>query len=445
MLESPVALIPHHQLLIFLLQVCALLVTARLLGALVQRVGIPAIVGELAAGVLLGPTILGKVTPGFFDWLFPRDPAQFHLLDVVAQLGVLLLVALTGAELDLAAARRRRRAVAAISAAGLLIPLCLGVALGWLMPAGVLPDGSDPLVFALFLGVVMGVSALPVIAKTLMDLGLFGHRVGQLIITCGALQDIAGWLLLMVVSALAVTGPPGGNKVLLLASLPVMACLLLIGRPVARTAFGVAGRSGAAGRSGVALIVIMTLVGAAAAHAVGLEPVFGALVAGLAIRAAAPHAEQSLSVVRTWVLSVLAPLFFATVGLRLDLTALADPAVLAVSAAVLCVGVGGKFAGAWIGGAVSGMGRWERLAVGAGINARGVVEVIIATVGLRLGIVDGRMYTVIVVFAIVTSLIAPPILRFTTRRMRTPEIAATAGGTSPSLTDPSPRVSSLRN
>ncbi|MFI6532782.1 cation:proton antiporter [Nonomuraea sp. NPDC050547] len=439
MLESPVALIPHHQLLIFLLQVCALLVAARVLGALVRRVGIPAIVGELAAGVLLGPTVLGKVTPGFFDWLFPRDPAQFHLLDVVAQLGVLLLVALTGAELDLAAARRRRRAVAAISAAGLLIPLCLGVALGRLMPAGVLPDGSDPLVFALFLGVVMGVSALPVIAKTLMDLGLFGHRVGQLIITCGALQDIAGWLLLMVVSALAVTGPPGGNKVLLLASLPVMACLLLIGRPVARTAFGVAGRSG------VALIVIMTLVGAAAAHAVGLEPVFGALVAGLAIRAAAPHAEQSLSVVRTWVLSVLAPLFFATVGLRLDLTALAEPAVLAVSAAVLCVGVGGKFAGAWIGGAVSGMGRWERLAVGAGINARGVVEVIIATVGLRLGIVDGRMYTVIVVFAIVTSLIAPPILRFTIRRMRTPEIAATAGGTSPSLTDPSPRVSSLRN
>ncbi|TDC07155.1 cation:proton antiporter [Nonomuraea longispora] len=410
-LESPVALVPDHQLLIFLLQGCTLLVAARLLGALARRIGIPAIVGELTAGMLLGPTVLGNVAPEFFEWFFPSDPAQFHLLDVVAQLGVLLLVALTGAETDLAAVRRRRRAVVAISSAGMLVPLCLGVAMGWLMPAWVRPDGADPLVFALFLGVVMGVSALPVIAKTLMDLDLLGHRVGQLIIASGVVQDIVGWLLLMVVSALAVTGLSAGDWAVWLAALPVLACVLLIGRPVARMAV----RS--APGSAVTTIVIMTLVGAATAHAMGMEPVFGALLAGLAIAPVRARIAPALSVVRTWVMSVLAPLFFATVGLRMDLTALAEPAILAVSAAVLCVGMSGKFAGAWIGGACSGMDRWERLAVGAGINARGVVEVIIATVGLRLGILDGTMYTVIVVFAIVTSLTAPPILRFATRKM----------------------------
>lgn len=416
-IESPVALIPHHQLLIFLLQGCALLVAARLLGALARSVGIPAIVGELTAGVLLGPTVLGNAAPEFFAWLFPRDPAQFHLLDVVAQLGVLLLVALTGAELDAGVLRSRRRAVVAVSVAGMLVPLGLGVATGFLMPAWLRPDSADPLVFALFLGVVTGVSALPVIAKTLMDLGLLGHRVGQLIIASGVLQDVAGWLLLMVVTALATSGLSGGGWAVSLAALPVLACVLLVGRPLARWTVRTAPSSG------VTAIVTMTLVGAATAHAMGLEPVFGALLAGLAIGSVRAHVGQALAVVRTWVMSVLAPLFFATVGLRMDLTALAEPAILAVSAAVLCVGVTGKFAGAWIGGACSGMDRWERLAVGAGINARGVVEVIIATVGLRLGILDATMYTVIVLFAIATSLAAPPILRFATRRMPAGEMA----------------------
>ncbi|MCZ7373258.1 cation:proton antiporter [Micromonospora sp. WMMC250] len=424
----------------FLLQISLLLLLALLLGRLAVRLGMPAVVGELCTGVLLGPSVLDHLAPSLAGWLLPKDPSQFHLLDVVGQLGVLLLVGITGTEVDAALVRRRGSTAARISVAGFIVPLGLGIATGYLLPTSLLADDGDRTVFALFLGVAMCVSAIPVIAKTLIDMNLLHRNIGQLILSAGMVDDVFGWLMLSVVSAMATTGLHAGEVGLSLTYLAAVLILAaLVGRPIVRVALRMSARSSDSGPV-VATAVVLVLLGAAATHALGLEAVFGAFVVGILIGTCAPSSSQPattalrpptadssgrtkqftlarLAPLRAVVLGVLAPLFFATAGLRMDLTALGEPVVLAAAILVLAVAILGKFAGAYIGARASRMNRWEALALGAGMNARGVIEVIVAMVGLRLGVLSTAAYTIIVLVAIATSLMAPPLLRYAMRRV----------------------------
>jgi Kef-type K+ transport system membrane component KefB len=399
------------QLLVFLLAVTTLLLLARVLGWIAQRFGQPALVGELFAGILLGPSLLGALAPGITDWLLPTRPAQMHLLDAVGQIGVLLLVGVTGAHLDLSLLRRKAGTAARVSLGGLLIPLAFGVALGAFLPSMMATGDSDTATFALFLGVAMCVTAIPVIAKTLSDMRLLHRNVGQLILFAGSLDDVVGWFLLSVVSAMAVNGVSVGHVSLSLAYLVgFIAFAALIGRPLVRRVMRVADRSEDSGPS-VASAVIIVLLGAAVTHALKMEPVFGAFVAGVLIGTRGAANREKLAPLRTVVLHVLAPIFLASAGLRMDLTTLVDPAVALAAVAVLAIAIIGKFVGAYIGARLSRLGHWEGLAIGAGMNARGVVEVIVALTGLRLGVLNTATYTIIVLVAAVTSLGAPPVLR----------------------------------
>ncbi|MDX6739594.1 cation:proton antiporter [Actinocorallia sp. A-T 12471] len=408
------ATLPAEQLLVFLLQVGALLALAVGLGALARRLGMPAIVGELCAGVLLGPSVADHLFPGFTAWLLPKDPGQFHLLDAAAQLGVLLLVGITGIQLDLGLLRRRGMTAARVSLFGLLVPLALGVGAGLLLPGSLLGEGADRNVFAFFLGVAMCVSAIPVIAKTLMDMGLLHRDVGQLTLTAGMFDDAVGWFLLSIVSAMATVGVTTGTVATSIGHLGLVVVAAFLARPLLRRLLRATGDD--TGRT-VSVLVVVMILAAAATHALKLEAIFGAFVAGAVMGTTGEVTAERLAPLRTLVLAVLAPLFFATAGLRMDLTALAEPSVLGAALAVLAIAVVGKFLGAFAGAALSGLSRWEALALGAGMNARGVVEVVVAMVGLRLGILTTATYTIIVLVAIVTSLMAPPTLRFAMRRV----------------------------
>ncbi|MGW1406025.1 cation:proton antiporter [Streptomyces sp. NPDC002403] len=408
---EPVPPLGGHPLAMLLVQVALLLLVATLLGRLAARCSLPPIVGELLTGVVLGPSLLGHTLPQVSAWLFPEVPTQAHLLDAVGQLGVLLLVGITGLHMDTGLIRKRATTAVRVSLPGFAIPLGLGITAGSLLPASLLAEGSDRKVFALFIGIAMCVSAIPVIAKTLMDLGMLHRNVGQLILISGTVDDVLGWFGLSVVTAMATSGLNAGSLVRSAGLLLLFfAAAALIGRPLVHRAMRTTVRSD---DPGVTLGVAVTLVIAfsAATHAIGFEGVFGALVAGILIRGAGKDVLTRLAPLRTFVVAVLAPLFFATAGLRMDLTALADPAVLLTAVILLIIAIVGKFVGAFIGAWASGLNRWEAIALGAGMNARGVVEVIVAMVGLRLGVLNTAMYTVIVLIAVVTSLMGPPILR----------------------------------
>ncbi|MGW4829200.1 cation:proton antiporter [Amycolatopsis japonica] len=410
-MADPVAPISAHATLLFLLQLGLLLGLAFALGRLAIRLKMPAVVGELTAGVLIGPSVLAHLAPGLSAWLLPHDATQLNLLDAVGQLGVLLLVGITGMHMDLKLVRRKGGPAAWTSAGGLLVPLGLGVGLGFVLPASLIPAGTDRAVFALFLGVAMGVSAIPVIAKTLLEMRLLHRDIGQLIVSAAAVDDIVGWLLLSVVSALAVTGLVAGQVAFSIAGLLVVLVFTVVaGRPLVNASLRLANRSSEQG-PGIATVVVLLLLAAAGTHAIGMEPVLGTLLCGILI-GSSKHADLArLAPLRTIVLAVLTPIYFATAGLRMDLTALRDPAVLGSAVLVLAVAVIGKFAGAYLGARVGRLSHWEGLALGSGLNARGVIQVIVAIVGLRLGVLTTATYTIIVLVAIVTSLMAPPTLR----------------------------------
>jgi Kef-type K+ transport system membrane component KefB len=420
---SVVPLLSGHTLLVFLLQVGLLLGTALVLGRLAARLGMPAVVGELTAGVLLGPSVLAHLAPGIGGWLLPRAAAQLNLLDAVGQLGVLLLVAVTGMHMDLKLIRQRGATAAKVSGAGLLLPLGLGIGAGFLLPDMLRPDTASPLVFALFLGVAMCVSAIPVIAKTLIDMKLIHRNLGQLILLAGTIDDAFGWLMLSVVSALATTGlHAAGVAYSVLSLLGVLLFSATIGRYLVRTAMRLALRSGEPALP-VAVAVVLVILCSAATHALRLEAVLGAFVCGILLGTCRDLGSGSdlgtawAAPLRTVVLSVLAPLFFATAGLRMDLAALGRADVAIAAVVVVALAIAGKFLGAGLGAAMSRMNRWEALALGAGMNARGVVEIVIASVGLTTGILSIEMYTIIVLVAVLTSVMAPPIMRVAMKRI----------------------------
>ncbi len=413
---GPVPPIASHQLVVLLCQVGLLLVLAFTLGRLAMRLKMPAIVGELCAGVLAGPSALAHLAPSASAWLLPHDPAQIHLLDAVAQVGLLLLVGITGIQIDLGLIRRRAGTATITGISGLVIPLAAGIVLGLLLPASLIAAHASRTTFALFVGVAVGVSALPVIAKTLTDLRLLHRDIGQLILCAVSVDDTIGWLLLAVVSAVAAGDLPATGIGRLLGGLALVIVVAIVSRPVVR-----AGLRAATARPDpgplIALVVVLIILAAAGTQALGLEAVFGAFISGLVISSCGGVEPARLAPLRVPVLSVLAPLYFATAGLRMNLTALARPSALLAGLAVLAVAIVAKFAGAYAGARLSRVGHWPALALGAGMNSRGVVEVVVATVGLQIGLLSSAMYTIIVLVAIATSLMAPPLLRWSTARI----------------------------
>jgi len=398
-----------HQLLLFLLQLSGLLALAHLFGRAAVRLGAPAVVGELLVGVVLGPSLLGRL-PARYSGLLPQhDPHQLVLLEAVGQVGVLLLVGISGAQLDLALIRRNAGTAARVSICGLVVPLALGVLAGLALPNALSAGGRGA--FAMFIGVAMSVSAIPVISRILIDMRLEKRDVGRMILTAGLVDDAVGWALLGLVSALATTGIHTGTVVRGVGYLAaVFLVAATVGRRVVRLVLREAERTGQA-VSVVTAATVLLLAAGAATQSLGLEATFGAFVCGILIGSSGPLAHEQLAPLRTFVLAVPAPVFFALAGLRTNVALLARPAVALAGLALLATAVAGKFAGAMLGARLSRLSRWEGFALGAGLNARGVVQIIVATVGVQLGVLDTAGYTVVVLVAITTSMMAPWLLR----------------------------------
>ncbi|WP_291412153.1 cation:proton antiporter [Actinophytocola sp.] len=405
-----------HQVLVFVVAIGLLLGSALALGQLARRLGMPAVVGELCVGVLLGPSVLGHLAPGVSAWLLPPDPSQMHLIDAVGQLGVLLLVGVTGINVDLKLLRRRAGTTAWVGASALLLPLACGVAIGFVLPLELMADGTDRTAFAMFVGVALSVSAIPVIAKTLLEMRLLYRDIGQLIIGTSTIDDIVGWLLLSVVSAMATVGMRA-DQMLLSVGFVVGALVFcfVVARPVGAL-LRLSVRSKEPGVV-VAVTVLLLLAFAAGTQALGMEAILGALLGGVVIGSSTWLDRERLAALQTFVMAVLAPVFFATAGLRMDLTALRHPAVLVPAVLVLVTAILAKFAGAYIGARLARLGHWDAVALGAGLNARGVIVVVMAIVGLQLGVLTTAMYTIVVLVAIITSLLVPPMLRIAVRHI----------------------------
>lgn len=405
----------HHELLLLLVQLALLLFVARGLGELMRRFNSPPVVGELLAGVLLGPSLLGWVFPALQSHIFPSDQNQANLLSAVSWLGVLILLVVTGLETDLNLIIRKGRTALLISLGGIVVPFVTGLGLGWLLPENFLADPSKRLVFSLFIATAMSISAVPVIAKVLMDLRLIRRDIGQVTLAAGMTDDTIGWILLSVVSGLASSGEFNFVTVIRSVSGAVLflALAFTIGRTVVdRVLRWVDNHIGGATAS-LSVVLILALAGAALTHSLGIEAALGAFVFGILAGQSRRFSREAGHTLEVMTAGFLAPIFFATAGLKVNLQQLLVPETFVIGLLVLAVACVGKFLGAYLGSRVGGLSHWEGLAMGSGMNARGAMEIIVATIGLSLGVLNQQMYSIVVMVAIVTSIMAPPLLRWT--------------------------------
>ncbi len=397
----------HHELLVFWAQLLTIYAAARIFGGIARRFGLPSVVGELSAGVFLGPTVFGSLWPSGFEWFLPDDEVQSALLLAVSWFSAAFLLVVAGFETDLALIRRLGRAAVLVTLGSLLVPLAGGLVIGSQIPEVFFGDEGTRLVFTLFIGVSVAVSALAVVAKILGDLGLMRRDVGQIAVAVGMANDLVGWMILGVIAGLAASGQVDAAAALgTIAGLVIFLGLALtLGQRGIDIGLRMVRRDGPNVNGALTVTIGAMLFFGVITQALGVEAVLGAFVAGVALTRSRYRQPESEHVIEGLTTVIFAPIFFATAGLRLDLGLLRGEA-LTWALLLLLVALVLKFGGSFLGAKAAGLTTREGMVLGASLNARGALEIIIATVGLSLGVFNETSFTMIVMIPLVTSLIA---------------------------------------
>ncbi len=366
-----------------------LLIAARAGGAVARRWKLPAVVGELVAGIILGPSVFGALLPGVQGALLPAKGNGAIFLAGFKSLACVLFMLTAGLEVNLAVARQEGRKALGISLAGILVPFASGFALASLIPQYLgYENHTSPHVFALFFATAMSITALPVIVKTIMDLGLQRSKIGTLVIAAAMCDDLMGWLTFGFVLQLA-GGSAAHHGIATIVALVAIFTILSLG-PL---------RTWLVGRSlSGSSVVMLGLVGAAYTEWAGIHAIFGAFMIGVALATAIR--EEARQAMEIFVGSFFAPIFFATVGLSINFLANFDPLLVVL---VLLIACAGKLTGCFTAARMMGMNKIDSLAVGIGMNGRGAMEIVLGSVAYQQGIIGARLFVALIAMAAVTS------------------------------------------
>jgi Kef-type K+ transport system membrane component KefB/nucleotide-binding universal stress UspA family protein len=404
---------------LFLLQLLVLVIAGRLLGELMQRLGQPSVMGQLIAGLLLGPSVLGALFPAAEHMLFPSAAAQKSMVDAVGQVGVLLLLLLAGMETDLRLARRTGRASLAVSVTGIVLPFACGFALGLYLPDSLLPDPAERFAGALLLGTALSISSVKIVAMVVREMNFMRRNIGQVILASAVIDDTIGWIIIAVTLSLVEGGAVDLATVTraVAGTLIFLAISFTIGRRVVFWLIRWTNDTFESELPVISLVLALTFGMALITQAIGVHTVLGAFVAGILIGESPILTRQIDQQLRALITGLFAPVFFGLAGLTADLTILKDPEILMLTAGLVLIATVGKFSGAFIGGKLGGLRLPESLAIACGMNARGSTEVIVATIGLSMGVLSQNLFTMIVAMAILTTLAMPPMLRWALGRL----------------------------
>ena len=410
----------EHELLVFWTQLLVLVAAARFCGAVMRRLNLPSVIGQLGAGVILGPSIFGRVWTDGFEWFLPEHEISSGALFAVSWLGVAFLLVTAGFETDLGLIRRLGRAAALVTGFSLVVPLIGGLVVGGVLPESFIGPESDRTVFALFVAAALAVSALAVIAKILSELGLMRRDFGQITVAAGMANDVVGWIMLAVFTGFATSGEVSASGIVrTVGGLAIfLALAMTFGQRVVDRALRWVRRDGPDVAGAMTVVVMTMLIYGVATQALGIEAVLGAFVAGVVLHRSRFQQREVLDHLESVTNTFLAPVFFATAGLRVDLGLLGQDDAIAWAGVVVAVAIVAKFVGAFVGAKLAGQSNRAATALGAGLNARGALEIVIASVGLSLGVFTETAYTVIVIVPLITSIFAAVSLRIVVRDWR---------------------------
>jgi Kef-type K+ transport system membrane component KefB/nucleotide-binding universal stress UspA family protein len=404
---------------LFITQIVLLLLAGRLLGELMQRLGQPAVMGQLVAGILLGPSVFGVLWPEAQHAIFADGPEQKAMLNAVSELGILMLLLLTGMETDLKLVKSTWRAAVSVSAAGIIVPFVCGVALGQFLPDAMLPRPDQRLITSLFLGTALSVASVKIVATVVREMRFMRRMVGMTLVASAIIDDTVGWTIIAITSSLALHGALDaatlaqsvlGTGLFLLAS-------FTLGQRLVFALIRWTNDKFISEASVVTAILVVMGVMALITYLLGIHTVLGAFVAGILVGESPILTRHINEQLRGLVVALFMPVFFSLAGLNADLSILKDPQLVGLTVGLIAIASVGKFTGAFLGGSLARLSGRESLALACGMNARGSTEVIVATIGLSLGVISQDLFTMIVTMAIVTTLAMPPTLRWALSRL----------------------------
>lgn len=412
-----------HPLPLLLVQLILVVVAARACGALFQRLGQPPVIGEIVAGILLGPSFLGAFAPGVFETLFPAS--SIGLLKLFAEIGVLLFLFSVGLELDVDRLRGQARTAIVVSHASIVAPYFLGVGAGLFLYTEHAPPGVRFAPFALFMGIAISITAFPVLVRILKEKGLFGSRIGNTAVTAAAVDDVTAWsLLAMVVAISASRGFWSATVTMLLTVVFVAAMVLAVGPILRRTLSSHAERE-EPGKTAVAAVLVVLLASALTTEMIGIHALFGAFLAGVVMPRQPRFRAYLTERLEEFSSVFLLPVFFVFTGLRTRIGLLDDTRSWLLCGMFILIATAGKLGGTLFAARASGVSWYDAFVLGALMNSRGLMELIALNVGYELGILSPKIFAMLVLMALVTTFATSPLVSLANRLA--PRAAAESG------------------
>ncbi|MBC7890309.1 MAG: cation:proton antiporter [Ferruginibacter sp.] len=398
----------EHPLAILLVQILTIILAARLLGWVCKKIGQPTVIGEIAAGILLGPSFVGMYFPGFSAALFP--PQSLGNLQFLSQIGLILFMFVIGMELDLKVLRNQAKEAVVISHASIVIPFALGLGLAYFIYENFAPKGIQFASFGLFLGIAMSITAFPVLARIVQERGINKTRLGTVVITCAATDDITAWCLLAAVIAIVKAGSfVSAIYIIFLAAAYVLVMLKVI-RPFLKRVGDLHTTRENLSRPVVAIFFLILILSSYATEIIGIHALFGAFMAGAIMPENMKFRSIFIEKVEDVSLVLLLPLFFVFTGLRTEIGLLNDPYLWKVCGLIIVVAVAGKFIGSALAAKFVGQNWKDSLTIGALMNTRGLMELVVLNIGYDLGVLTPEIFAMMVIMALVTTFMTGPAL-----------------------------------
>ncbi|MFM7430908.1 MAG: cation:proton antiporter [Flammeovirgaceae bacterium] len=405
----------HHEVMVLLVQLSTMLLMGRFFAEIARRLKQPAVVGELIAGIIIGPTVLGMIEPLWFETLFPPSATSGVVLAGFVQVAVVMLLFIAGLEVDLHIVLQQGRQSILTSLFGLVVPFLFGFTLPYLFPDFFgLADKEAKLVFSLFMGTAMAISALPVIVRILMDLNLFKSRMGLLVVASAMIDDVIGWIIFSAI--LGMIGKGGGgmsftNTILLTISFTVI--MLTLGRGLLNRILPWINKKMAWPGGVLSFSLALCFLGAAFTEYIGIHAIFGAFIIGVAFGDSVHFSERAKEIVHQFINNVFAPLFFVSIGLRVNFITNFDVGLTII---IVVIAFAGKIIGSGLGTRLGGFTWRESMAAGFGMNARGAMEIILGLIALENGLINEKVFVSLVIMALITSMTSGPLMKWVLKK-----------------------------
>ena len=395
-----------HPLAIFILQLILIISVSQVCAFIFKKLGQPTVMGEIVAGILLGPSLVGLFFPDFSAFIFPV--ASLGNLQMLSQVGLILFMFVIGLELDINLLKEKANAAVLISYFGIIIPFGMGIVLSYFLYRQYAPANIPFYAFSLFTGIAMSITAFPVLARIIRERGLSKTRLGTIAITAAATDDVVAWCMLAFIVAVVKGGSLSSTLYIISAVIVYVCCMIFIIKPLLSKLASRSGTDIVMKRSVMAFIFVVLLLSSYCCEVIGIHALFGAFLAGAIIPREKDFRTMLINKIEDVVLVLLLPLFFVFTGLRTQVQLLNDVSIWLTCAGIITVAVAGKFLGTSIAARIAGENVKDSLSIGALMNTRGLVELVVLNVGYDLGILSPKLFTMMVLMALTTTFMTNP-------------------------------------